>query len=57
MTKCVALKNEAGVVAGKGICHNISSDLVIDSVNQLLGDDCVVVQIVESLSKYNVPSD
>ena len=57
MTKCVVLKNEAGVVVGKGICHNISSDLVIDSDNQPLGDDRVAVQIVESLSEYNVPSN
>ena len=33
MTKCVVLKNEAGVVVGKGICHNVSSDLIIDSDN------------------------
>ena len=57
MTKCVVLKNEAGVVVGKGICHNVSSDLIIDSDNQPLGDDRVAVQIAESLSEYNVPSD
>ena len=39
MTKCVVMKNEAGMVVGKGICHNDSSDLVIDSDNQPLGDD------------------
>ena len=39
MTKFVVLKNEAGVVVGKGICHNVSSDLVIDSDNLPLGDD------------------
>ena len=39
MTKCVVLKNEAGMVVGKGICHNVSLDLVIDSGNQPLGDD------------------
>ena len=39
MIKCVALKNEAGVVVGKGICHNLSLDLVIDSDNQPLGDE------------------
>ena len=41
MTKCVILKNEAGVVVGKGICHNVSSDVIIDSDNQPLGDDRV----------------
>ena len=48
MTKCVVLKNKAGVVVGKGICHNVSSDLIIDSNNQPLGDDRVAVQIAES---------
>ena len=56
MTKCVALKNEACVVVGKRICHNISLDLIINSDNQPLGDDHVVVQIVESLSEHDVPS-
>ena len=57
MTKCVALQNDAGVVVGKGICHNVDSVLIIDSDNQPLGDDSVVVQIVESLSKHGVPLD
>ena len=57
MTKCVALQNDAGVVVGKGICHNVDSALIIDSENQPLGDDCVVVQIAESLSECDVPSD
>ena len=57
MTKCVALQNDAGVVVGKGICHNVDSALIIDSDNQPLGDDCVAVQIVESLSEHDVPSD
>ena len=57
MTKCVALQNDAGVVVGKGICHNVDSSLIIDSDNQPLGDDRVAVQIVESLSERDVPSD
>ena len=57
MTKCVVLKNEARVVVGKGICHNVSSDLIIDSDNQPFGDDRVAVQIAESLSENDVPSD
>ena len=56
MTGCVALKNDASMVVGKGICHNVSSDLVIDSDNQPLRNDRVIVQIAESLSKHNVPS-
>ena len=57
MTKCVALQNDAGVVVGKGICHNVDSALIIDSDNQPLGDDRVAVQIAESLSDRDVPSD
>ena len=57
MTKCIVLKNEAGVVVGKGICHNVSSNLVIDSDNQPLRDDRVAVQIAESLSEQDVLSD
>ena len=57
MTKCVALQNDAGVVVGKGICHNVDSALIIDSDNQPLGDDCVAVKIAVSLSKRDVPSD
>ena len=57
MTKCVALQNDAGVVVGRGICHNVDSSLIIDSDNQPLGDDRVAVQIAESLSERDVPSD
>ena len=49
MTKCVALMNDVGVVVGKGICHNLNSDLIIDSDNQPLRDDRVAIQIVDSL--------
>ena len=57
MTKCVALQNDAGIVVGKGICHNVDLVLIIDSDNQPLEDDCVAVQIAESLSEHDVPSD
>ena len=57
MIKCVALKNDARIVVGKGICHNVVSALIIDSDNQPLGDDCVTVQNAESLSEHDVPSD
>ena len=57
MTKCVALQNDASVVVGKGICHNVDSSFIIDSDNQPLGDDRVAVQIAESLSECDVPSD
>ena len=35
----------------------MDSALIIDSDNQPLGDDCVAIQIAESLSKHGVPSD
>ena len=57
MTKCVSLKNEASVVVGKGICHNVSLDLIINSDNQPFGDDRVAVQIAKSLSEQDVSSD
>ena len=57
MTKCVALMNEAGMLIGKGICHNISLDLIIDKDNQPLGDDRAVVQITQSLSEHKISSD
>ena len=57
MTKCVALQNDAGVVVGKGICHNVDSTLITDSDNQPLRDDRVAVQIAESLLERDVPSD
>ena len=46
MTRCVILKNEISEDVAKGICHNLSSDLIIDSDNQPLGNNHVAVQIV-----------
>ena len=57
MTKCVTLKNEAGKSVGKGICHNVNLDLIIDSGSQPLRDDRVAVLIAESLSEHDIPSD
>ena len=57
MTKCVTMKNEAGESVGKGIFHNVNSDLIIDSDKQPLGDDRVAVLIAESLLEHDVPSN
>ena len=57
MTKFVIVKNEVVLNVVKGICHNVSSDLVFDSDNQLLGDDRIIAQIAESLSEEDVPFD
>ena len=51
-----ALMNEASVVVSEGICHNVSLNLIVDSDNQPLGDDHIVVQIVESLSDHDISS-
>ena len=50
MTKCVTQKNVVDLDVAKGICYNVSSNLIIDS-------DRVVVQIAESFSKEDMPSD
>jgi hypothetical protein len=39
-----------------GICHNVSAELVIDSDGLPLGNDCITVQIGESLLEEEVPS-
>ena len=57
MSKCVILKNDASEDFGRGICHNVDADLVIDSENQPLGDDHVAISIAKSLSEEYVPSD
>ena len=57
MTKCVFLMNETCVLVGKGICHNVNLDLIIDSDNQPLGDDHVAIQIAESLFENKISYD
>ena len=57
ISKCVILKNNAGEDVGRGICHNVDADLVINSENRPLGDDHVVVLIAESLFEEYVPFD
>ena len=52
MTKCVALQNDAGVVVGEGICHNVEL-----AINKPRGDNRVVVQNVQSLSEHDLPFD
>ena len=57
MTKCITLKNEVGKDVAKGTFHNGNADLIIDNDNQSLENDYVVVQIRESLPKYDGPYD
>jgi hypothetical protein len=40
----------------KGICHNVSAELVMDSDGLQLGNDNVAVQIAKSLLEEEVPS-
>ena len=56
MTKCVALQNDAGVVVGKGICHNVDLSLIIDSDKQPLGDDCVAFKLRSPYQSVTYPS-
>jgi hypothetical protein len=57
ITKYVTLTNESGVDVAQGICHCVNADLVIDSDGMRLGNDCVAVQIAESLVEDKVPSE
>jgi hypothetical protein len=57
ITKYVILTNELGVDVARGICHNVSANLVIDSDSMPLGNDHVAVQITESLLEVEVPSE
>ena len=57
MKKCVILKNETSEDVAKGICHNVNIDLIINSDNKPCEDDCIGVQISESFSEQDVPSN
>jgi hypothetical protein len=57
ITKCVTLTNESGVDVARGICHSVKADLVIDSDDTPLGNDCIAVQIAESLLEDEVLSE
>ena len=56
MGKCVVLYKNDGVPVAKGICRNISSDVVIGTTGPL-GDSHVAVQISSSLSMADVPDE
>ena len=52
--KCVVLHRADGFPIAKGICWNVSSDVVVGSSGPL-GDSHVVIQISSSLSIVDVP--
>ena len=54
ITKCVTLTNEVGMDVARDICHSINANLVIDSNGMPLGNECVAVQITESLVEDEV---
>ena len=56
MGKCMVLYKSHGVPVAKGICRNVSSDVVIGSIGPL-GDSHVAVQISSSLSMADVPDE
>ena len=57
ITKCVTLINELGMDVAQGICHSVKADLVIDSNDMPLGNDCVAVQIAKLLVEDKLPSE
>ena len=54
ITKAVTLTNEFGVDVAYGICPSIKIELVVDSNDMPLGNDCATVQIAESLLEEDV---
>ena len=56
VTKCVTLKNEAGVDVAEGICHSINSELVLGHTGPL-EDSHVGVQILMIHNHKDVPDD
>jgi len=57
ITKCVTLKNEAGMDVANRVYQNINLELVVNMDRKPLGDNRVVVQIVESLCEDVIPSN
>ena len=54
--KCMVLHRADGFPIVKGICRNVSSDVVVGS-SGLLGDNRVAIQISSSLSMADVPDE
>jgi hypothetical protein len=55
-TKCISLYNNSGVAVAKGICHSISSNLIIGTTGPL-GDTHVTVQKSKSLMEDEYSDD
>ena len=56
MGKCVVLYKNDGVPVARGICRNVSYDVVIGTTGPL-GDSHIAVQISSSLSLADVPDE
>ena len=54
--KCVVLHRPDGFPIAKGICRNVSSDVVVGSSSPL-GDSRVAIQISSSLSMADAPNE
>ena len=54
--KCMVLYKNDGVHVARGICRNVSFDIIIGTTG-LLGDSHVAVQISSSLSMADVPDE
>ena len=53
----MTLTNESGVDVAYGICHCIKAELVVDNDGMPLDNDCIAIQIAESLLEEDVPSE
>ena len=52
----MTLTNESSMDVAQGICHSLNANLIIDNDGMRLGNDCVAIQIAESLVEDEVPS-
>ena len=55
-TRVVILTNEAREDVARAICRSVDASVVVDTNGRPIGDDHVVVQIVETLKEEEVPS-
>lgn len=57
ITKFVTLLNDGGDIVAQGICQSVGSECLLESRNESLREDQIVVQIVKCLNLDFVPAD
>jgi hypothetical protein len=55
-TKCESLHNDNWIAVAEGICHSVSSELVIGTSRQL-GNTHVAIQISKSFKEDELPNN